>query len=94
MTPLSTPPATTTVTEETTETEDGPVAHIVKVGPDEDATAVVLEARIYGTPIEALCGHVWVPERDPRQLPVCQKCRDIYDVYRMVNDSLGETPGD
>lgn len=94
MTELLTAPAESTVTDETTETDDGPVAHIVKVGPDQDATAVVLEARITGTPIESLCGHVWVPERDPRPLPVCQRCRDIYDVYRVINDDLGETPGD
>lgn len=83
-----------TLTEERTETEDGPVAHIVKVGPGEDAAAKVLEARINGTPIEALCGHVWVPARDPRQLPVCQKCRDVYEMYRAINDGLDETPGD
>ena len=66
--------ATTTVTEERTETEDGPVAHIVKTKRNEDATTKVLQARVEGTPLEALCGHVWVPSRDPKQLPVCQKC--------------------
>ena len=81
-----------TRTEEDTETEDGPVAHIVKVGPGEDAAAKVLEARIEGTPIEALCGHVWVPSRDPKQLPMCQKCKDVYEMYRVFNDGLGDTP--
>jgi hypothetical protein len=85
-------PATTTVTEEHTETEDGPVAHIVKTGPGENAAAQVLEARIEGTPLEALCGHVWVPSRDPRRLPLCQRCKDIYEMYRSFNDSLGDTP--
>lgn len=84
--------ATITLTEETTETEDGPVAHIVRTKPGEDAAAKVLEARIEGTPLEALCGHTWVPSRDPKQLPVCQKCKDIYEMYRSVNDSLDETP--
>jgi len=81
-----------TETEEDRETEDGPVAHIVKVGPGEDAAAKVLEARIEGTPIEALCGHVWVPSRDPKQLPMCQKCKDIYEMYRVFNDGLGDSP--
>jgi len=90
--PLQGGPATTTVTEERTETEDGPVAHIVKTRPGEDAAAKVLAARIEGTPLEALCGHVWVPNRDPKQLPVCQRCKDVYDMYRSVNDGLGETP--
>ena len=59
--------------QEELETGEPVVAHIVKTEPGETATAKVLEARIYGTPIEALCGHVWVPSRDPKQLPVCQK---------------------
>ena len=84
--------ATITRAEETTETEDGPVAHIVRTEPGEDATAKVLEARIEGTPLEALCGHTWVPSRDPKQLPVCQKCKDIYEMYRSINDRLDETP--
>ena len=45
------------------------VAHIVKVGPGESAAAKVLEARINGTPIEALCGHVWVPAPRPEAAP-------------------------
>ena len=69
-------------------------AHIVKVDPGESAAAKVLEARIYGTPVEALCGHVWVPSRDPKQLPVCQKCQSIYELYRAFNDGLGDTPDD
>lgn len=76
------------------EQDEPEVAHIVKVGPGESAAAKVLEARVTGTPLEALCGHVWVPERDPRNLPVCPKCREIYDVYRSFNDGLRDTPGD
>ncbi|TSA52089.1 MAG: DUF3039 domain-containing protein, partial [Actinobacteria bacterium] len=49
------------------------MAHIVKTDPGEDAASKVLEARIYGTPLEALCGHVWIPSRDPKQLPLCDK---------------------
>ena len=80
--------------EELTETGEPLVAHIVKTGPDETAAAKVLEARIYGTPLEALCGHVWVPSRDPKQLPVCQKCKEIYDMYRGFNDDLRDTPSE
>jgi len=76
------------------ETEEPDVAHIVKVGPGESAAAKVLEARINGTPIEALCGHVWVPARDPKQLPVCQACKETYDMYKIFNDGLRNTPGD
>jgi hypothetical protein len=78
------------------ELEDGDpqVAHIVRSRPGEDAAAKVLEARVTGTPLEALCGKVWVPERDPRNLPLCPACREIYDVYRSFNDGLRETPND
>jgi hypothetical protein len=84
--------ATITRTAEVTETEDGPVAHIVKTKRGEDAAAKVLAARIEGTPLEALCGHTWVPSRDPKQLPVCQKCKDLYGMYRDFNDGLDENP--
>ena len=84
--------ATITQTDERTETEDGPTAHIVKTKPGEDAAAKVLAARVEGTPLEALCGHTWVPSRDPKQLPVCQKCKDVYTMYRDFNDGLDETP--
>ncbi len=68
------------------------MAHIVKTEGDESAAAKVLEARINGTPVEALCGHVWVPSRDPKQLPMCQACKEIYEMYRGFNDGLNEQP--
>lgn len=80
--------------DEQTETGEPVVAHIVKTRRGENAAAKVLEARINGTPLEALCGHVWVPSRDPQRLPVCGACREIYDMYRGFNDRLDETPGD
>jgi hypothetical protein len=76
------------------ETGEPVVAHIVKTEPGESAAAKVLEARIYGTPLEALCGHVWVPSRDPKQVPLCQACKEIYDAYRAVNDDLSDRPDD
>lgn len=92
MTTMVQQPATTTLTDEETETEDGPVAHIVKTKTGEDAAAKVLQARIEGTPLEALCGHVWVPSRDPKQLPVCERCKDIYGMYKNFNGRLDDTP--
>ncbi|MEJ5255380.1 MAG: DUF3039 domain-containing protein [Acidimicrobiales bacterium] len=76
--------------------EQGPpeVAHIVRVAPGESAAAKVLEARVTGTPLEALCGHVWVPSRDPRNLPLCTRCKEVYDLYRAFNDGLRDTPSD
>lgn len=69
-------------------------AHIVKVDPGESAAAKVVEARIYGTPVEALCGHRWVPSRDPKQLPICPECKAIYEMYRSFNEDLPDTPSD
>ena len=80
--------------EEVTETDEPVVAHIVKVGPGESAAAKVLEARITGTPIEALCGFIWVPSRDPRQLPMCQACKEVYDMFRIFNDGLRDSPSE
>lgn len=69
-------------------------AHIVKTAPGENAAAKVLEARIYGTPVEALCGHVWVPSRDPKQLPLCEECKSIYALYKAFNEGLGDQPSE
>lgn len=88
------PAVTTPATDLDTETGEPVVAHIVKVGPGETAVAKVLEARINGTPVEALCGHVWVPSRDPKQLPLCQACKEIYEMYKVFNDGLRDTPGE
>jgi hypothetical protein len=95
-TPLQTQPVTETITrtDERTETGEPLAAHIVKVGPGESAAAKVLEVRLYGYPVEALCGHVWVPSRDPRQLPMCEKCKDIYEAYKAFNDGLNDRPDD
>lgn len=78
--------------DETTQTGEPVSAHIVKVEPGESAQAKVMEARIYGSPLEALCGHVWVPSRDPKKLPMCEDCKSIYEMYRMMNDGLNEQP--
>ncbi|CAB4796753.1 MAG: DUF3039 domain-containing protein [Actinobacteria bacterium] len=80
--------------QEVLQTGEPVMAHIVKTEPGESAVAKVLEARIYGTPVEALCGYVWVPSRDPKQLPVCQKCKEVYEIYRAFNDGLHDQPGE
>jgi hypothetical protein len=59
--------------------EDEPIfTHIVVVGEGESAEAVILEARVNGTPVTALCGYVWVPSRDPQRHPICQRCLDLF----------------
>lgn len=67
------------------------VAHIVRTAGG-DAAARVLEARVNGTPLEALCGEVFIPQRDPSRLPMCAACKDIYETYRIFNEGLPDSP--
>ena len=96
MTDLETMPVQDTdlLTDEAIETEEPTAAHIVKVKPGENAQAVVLEARIMGIPVEALCGVTWVPSRDPKNLPLCEECKAMYGLYKDFNDNLSDTPSD
>lgn len=80
------------IVEETTQLGKGECAHIVKVEPGESGVVAVLDSRVNGTPLTALCGHVWVASKDPKQLPICQACKEIYELYRMENEGLNETP--
>jgi hypothetical protein len=80
-------------TDEDTRTGEPKVAHIVRTEPGESALAKVTEARVFGYPVEALCGERFVPQRDPTKLPMCQACKEIYDLYRAANEGLNETPG-
>jgi len=41
----------------------------------------IVESAVTGTPIEALCGKKWVPNRDPSKFPVCPDCQAILDAY-------------
>lgn len=68
-----------TRTEERTQTGDGPVAHIVPPKGGKDGATRTMEARIEGTPVTALCGRAFVPQRDPKPLPVCTGCQAAYE---------------
>jgi hypothetical protein len=35
----------------------------------------IADASIFGTEVIALCGHRFVPTRDPQKLPLCQACK-------------------
>lgn len=91
---MTAPVETRPITDPTPDTEEPKHSHIVKVEPGESAVAKVMEARIYGTPVEALCGFVWIPSRDPKTLPMCEECKSIYELYRSFNDGLSENPKD
>jgi hypothetical protein len=39
----------------------------------------IVESAVTGTPVIALCGKVWTPNRDPGKFPVCPECREIFE---------------
>ncbi|MEU8802788.1 DUF3039 domain-containing protein [Spirillospora sp. NPDC048819] len=39
----------------------------------------ITESAVTGAPVIALCGKVWVPNRDPKKYPVCPECKEIYE---------------
>lgn len=60
--------------------------HIIVPIDHRDAVALVTEARIYGFSVEALCGIRFIPERDPKQYPLCSKCKEIREEARPDQD--------
>jgi hypothetical protein len=39
----------------------------------------IVDSAVTGTPVTALCGKVWVPNRDPQRFPVCPECKEIWE---------------
>lgn len=71
-----------------TSNEAGSVAHIVRsMDPLLSPAAYVLKARVEGIPLVALCGYIWLPNRDASKLPVCQKCKEIFELNIAFGDS-------
>ena len=49
----------------------------------------ILESAVSGRPVVALCGKVWVPNRDPQRFPVCPTCKAIYEGRQGPQDGDG-----
>lgn len=64
------------------------VAHVVARENHADADTLVTSAYIEGTPLEALCGQVFVPSRDPKNLPPCERCLEILTEILRMRDEL------
>ena len=73
-------------TEERLGTGEPICSHIVRRTGNESAAAMVMRARVEGTEIEALCGHKWVPSRDPKAHPLCEVCKQVFDLYGDMGD--------
>lgn len=60
-------------TEEQTEAGDHErFAHYVKKDK-------IVESAVLGGAVVALCGKVWIPNRDPGKFPVCPECKEIFE---------------
>ena len=57
-----------------TYTEDGDHERYAHYAPADEVTYALIE----GVPIMALCGKIWIPNRDPKKFPVCPTCKEIY----------------
>jgi hypothetical protein len=51
---------------------DPKFAHLIDLPPH-----AITEAYAFGTPLEAMCGHVFVPTRDPYKFPFCPTCKKL-----------------
>lgn len=78
-TPTTTPRAGDPALDGDHEKQSHIVLESARLGGAEERTqfASVTAAYIEGTPVEALCGKVWVPSRDPKRYPVCETCLDV-----------------
>lgn len=86
-TPLNSPELSgDTLVEEQAQLEEGDherFAHYVKKDK-------ILASAVMGEPVIALCGKVWVPNRDPSRFPVCPTCEAIYKGMRSDGDAGDE----
>lgn len=59
--------------------------------PDEVAhyvdKAASTQAYIEGNALKAICGYIWVPSKDPKNLPICKRCIEIYEELPDTLDS-------
>lgn len=58
----------------TDQDHDDVVAHIIWAS---NPRAAITQAIVEGMPLQALCGKIWVPHRDPKGRPVCERCLEI-----------------
>jgi Protein of unknown function (DUF3039) len=65
------------ITPQTSDPELDHANEVAHIAPADKIT----EAYITGIPIEALCGATFVPSKDPKGMPVCQACKEIYEGF-------------
>jgi hypothetical protein len=70
MTPVTTSDTDTRIVPITNDGDHERFAHYVKKGD-------IVRSAVEGMAVEALCGKVWIPDRDPKKYPVCPTCKEI-----------------
>jgi hypothetical protein len=71
------------LTQTDTLTRESSTSHLLEPGDHERMSHYadkkkITEALVLGTPIQALCGKVWVPTRDGEPFPLCPECEEAY----------------
>lgn len=64
------------------------LSHIVPPKDGKEGHVLVMEARIEGTAVTALCGHVLVPSRNPENFPNCQRCIEVFKANTGESDGF------
>jgi hypothetical protein len=87
---VSTGTSTLERVEDATVLEDGTPRYAHIVFPKH----VLTDAIVMGTAVKALCGHVFVPGRDPGKFPVCSLCVAAYEeIHGEINDDVDGMAG-
>lgn len=42
----------------------------------------ILPSAVEGTPVIALCGKKWIPNRSPEKFTICPECKEIYEALK------------
>ena len=66
--------------------KDPIMSHIIAKDETASAAAKTMEAYVEGTVLTALCGHKWVPSKDPMNHPICPKCLEIWHFDKQFNE--------
>lgn len=69
-------------TETIVDTTNGDHDKFAHYAPKDEVTY----ALIYGVPIMALCGKIWIPSRDPKGFSVCPTCKEVYEAMNYSSE--------
>lgn len=62
----------TDIDQETESSDNNELAHYAEA-------ASVTEGYVMGTPVQALCGKIFIPSKNPERLKICPICKEIVE---------------